>query len=141
MTFPPELRPQADEDSRPYWEALRRRTLLLPYCADCERAFFYPRSICPRCHSAEVSWRVSAGRGVVYAVTVVHRLPSKKLEAPYSVALVDLQDGCRVLMRVHPDDAGQARVGAPAYVDFQEIDDELAMPVLRIAGSAGREPE
>jgi uncharacterized OB-fold protein len=143
MTFPPEFRPQADEDSRPYWEALRRRTLLLPYCADCDRAFFYPRSICPRCHGADVTWRLSAGRGVIYAVTVVHRPPNKKLaaEAPYPVALVDLQDGCRILMRVHPDDAGAARVGAAAQVDFQVIDDELTMPVVRIASAGTEETE
>jgi uncharacterized protein len=143
MTFPLELRPQADEDSRPYWHALRHRNLLLPYCADCDRAFFYPRSICPRCHGADVTWRRSAGRGVIYAVTVVHRPPNKKMapEAPYPVALVDLQDGCRILMRVHPDDADAARVGAPAQVDFEVIDDELTMPVLRIDAAGTEETE
>ncbi len=36
-------------------------------------------------------------------------------------------------MRMHPASAGQARGGAPAHVDFEEIDHKLTMPVLRNA--------
>jgi uncharacterized protein len=137
MFLPPELRPQIDAESRPYWDALRDRTLLLPYCEHCRQAFFYPRTACPRCHRTDVSWRPSPGRGVVYAVTMVHRAPGKAFaaEAPYAVALLDLPEGCRILMRVHPDDAGLARVGAPGVVDFEVIDEDLTMPLLRIAAA------
>lgn len=54
---------------------------------------------------------------------------------------VDLEDGCRILMRVHRDDGSAARVGAPAFADFQVIDDELTMPVLRVAASGAEETE
>jgi acetyl-CoA acetyltransferase len=78
---------------------------------------------------------VTDGAGAVVVTT------AERAAAPYPVALVDLDDGCRILMRVHRDDSSAARVGAPAYVDFQVIDDELTMPVLRIAASGAEEAE
>lgn len=67
------------------------------HCDRCAHSIFYPRTICPNCGATELSWLVSAGRGVVYASTVI-----RKRDAPYSVALIDLDEGFRMMARLAP---------------------------------------
>jgi uncharacterized OB-fold protein len=103
------VEPPASDDVLPFWEATRRGELVLPWCRACRRPFWYPRAICPRCLGDSVEWRPALGKGIVYSVSVQHR-PGPGREAadgPYAVALVDLDEGVRVMGNVlecAPDD-------------------------------------
>ena len=65
--------PVPTPDTKPFWDAARRHELTLPRCRPCGSFFFFPRSVCPRCLSADVEWRQVSGRGTLHTFTVVHR--------------------------------------------------------------------
>jgi uncharacterized protein len=77
-----------------YRDALARGVLAYQVCAACAHVVFFPRVLCPACGSTDLEWRESACRGSVYAVTTLH----PRDESPYSVALVDVAEGFRVLV-------------------------------------------
>lgn len=88
-----------------FWQSLRAGKLILPRCTACDRAFFYPRTRCPHCWSAEVTWFESTGEGTVFASSTVF-VPFQGIDpgdVPYGVALVDLDDGVRLPGRVGID--------------------------------------
>lgn len=92
----------------PFWEGLAEGRLRAPWCERCDRPVLYPRALCPRCHDEVGPWRDLSGRGTVYACAVEHRawLPGFDLEPPYVVAVVELEEGARLVTNViaPPDD-------------------------------------
>jgi hypothetical protein len=79
-----------------YLEHLGKGGLAYQFSPDANAAVFYPRVICPTTGSDNLQWRVSKGLGTVYATTVV--TPQKG--DPYNVALIDLDEGFRLMSRV-----------------------------------------
>jgi hypothetical protein len=63
-------------------------------------------------------------------------VPGKTL--PLVIALVELPEGVRVMADMPGTDPGQVRIGMGVQVGFERIDDELTLPVWRLAGGAGR---
>ncbi|OBH82548.1 DNA-binding protein [Mycobacterium scrofulaceum] len=88
--------------SAPFWDATRRRELTAQRCESCARLVWYPRFACPHCGGAALVWEKLSGDGVVYAVSVHHRaaLPALADKVPYSVVLVDLDEGVRMMSNV-----------------------------------------
>ncbi|MGU3498685.1 Zn-ribbon domain-containing OB-fold protein [Mycobacterium sp. C31M] len=130
--------PTVDPDSAPFWEAIARRELLLPYCPACDAAFFYPRPHCPTCFGDELSWRPYPGTGVVHSYTVVRRAPGPAFAplVPYVVALLDLDGGARMMGNVVVDDPDDMRIGAAVVLDFTVVereDGEVVLPLFRLA--------
>ena len=79
-----------------YQAHLERGELPYQWSPLANRAVFYPRVICPFTGSDRLEWRVSAGLGTVYATTVTH----PREGAPYNVALIDCDEGFRLMSRV-----------------------------------------
>ncbi|AEV70789.1 putative nucleic-acid-binding protein containing a Zn-ribbon [Mycolicibacterium rhodesiae NBB3] len=94
--------PEPSAVSAPYWDATKSKTLTMQRCVKCRRLVWYPRFVCPHCGGDELAWEPLSGRGVVYAVSVHHRpaLPAFADEVPYSVVLVDLVEGARIMSNV-----------------------------------------
>jgi uncharacterized OB-fold protein len=80
-----------------FWEAVGRRELVRPVCADCGRNFFTPQIACPACLSENWSYQPSDGRGRVYSATVVHKPPSPGFAVPFRLGIVDLDEGWSML--------------------------------------------
>jgi uncharacterized OB-fold protein len=76
--------------------------LMYQRCGGCGAAVFYPRLVCPSCASTDLRWAPSSGAGVLYSATTV-----RSRSGDYSVALVDLDEGFRMMSRV---DAGGGTV-------------------------------
>jgi uncharacterized OB-fold protein len=95
---PRRFEPGESEAGAPYWHATRERRLELPWCRACERPHWYPREVCPHC-LGPIEWRPASGRGVVYAASVMPKpaMPLLADRVPYVVALVDLDEGVRVM--------------------------------------------
>jgi uncharacterized protein len=88
-------------------------------CRDCSSAVFYPRVLCPVCGSISLEWQTSGGRGVVYATTAVYR----RDDEPYNVALVDLEEGFRMMSRVEGVPAEEVEIGLRVRFEMREEDD------------------
>lgn len=93
------------ELSQPYWDGVARGELRLQACAACGTIRHYPRLLCDRCYSDAVEWRTASGRGRVHSWTVAHHPyhPAFAAELPYTLVLVDLDEGPRALGRWHAD--------------------------------------
>ena len=79
-----------------YQQYLDKDELAYQWSPEANRAVFYPRVICPHTGSDRLEWRVSTGFGTVYATTVTH----SREGAPYNVALIDVDEGFRLMSRV-----------------------------------------
>ena len=99
---------EATSENLPFWNALRDGRLDLPYCDTCRSFVWYPRAICPGCHTADrVAWRTLPGTGRVYSFSIVAKGTGRWKDAgPYVVAYVQLDsgldgvDGPRVLTNI-----------------------------------------
>ena len=131
--------PVADLETAPYWEGTRAGKLLIKECRACGRAFFYPRSHCPRCWSTDTAWREASGGGTVYTFTVVHQndLPPFRDRLPYVVAIVELDEGVRMTSNIEGCPPDDVRCGMPVRVAFRDEAgreaDTVAIPVFRPA--------
>ena len=129
----PKPAPTIDPDSAPYWEALHANRLILKICGACGKAHFYPRELCPYCHSDDLSWTEASGRGVIYSFTVCRRSagPAFADEVPYVVALVDLAEGPRMMSRILGDPAAVA-IGQNVEVHFERQSEDLVLPFFEV---------
>ena len=81
-----------------YNEGLAAGKLRYQRCADCGRAVFFPRVACPHCGAARLEWSDSNGVGTVYSTTV-----TRSRSGDYNVALIDLDEGFRMMCTVRDD--------------------------------------
>lgn len=127
--------PRITPDSKPFWDACRQRKFMLPFCAHCSRAHLPPGPVCPFCFSDGLHWKESSGRGTVSTWTVVHKawFPAFEKRIPYNVVQVELTEGVRLTSRVTGLDNRHIRVGLSVIIDFEQITDEIFLPVFRPA--------
>src|SRR6266404_6890122 len=101
-------RRQMEESPLTIYQAhLEKGELAYQWSLDANRAVFYPRVICPFTGSDRLEWRLSAGFGTVYATTVTH----PREGAPYNVALIDCDEGFRLMSRVEDIAPEAVRIG------------------------------
>ncbi len=127
--------PTPDFETRPYWDAAREGKLLIRRCRACGVAYFYPRSFCPSCWSEDVEWEEASGRATLYTWSVVHRndLPPFPDRVPYVAAVVDLDEGPRMMTNVEGCAFDALQVGMALRVDFRMENEEITVPVFRPA--------
>jgi len=94
--------PAHDVDADAFWAALDDGTLLVAVCGACGNHWLPPLATCPRCASRDVTGAPSSATGSLYSWTVVHMAadPVYAAETPYTVGLVELDDGTRLYGRV-----------------------------------------
>ena len=125
-------RPHLDSDTRPFWEGTRAGELRLQRCRNCGRVIFYPRALCPSCMSDSIDWFRASGKGTIYSHVVVHRAPPGfEDQVPYVVALVDLDEGPRMMTRIKTVNPATVAVGEAVEVVFEEFDEEITLPLFR----------
>jgi uncharacterized OB-fold protein len=127
--------PTPDLESQPFWDAAREGKLLIKKCNACGQAYFYPRPFCPDCWSDDTEWLEASGRATLYTWSVVRRndLPPFNERVPYVTAIVDLEEGPRMMTNVVDCDLDGLSVGMPLVVSFRRETDEISSPVFRPA--------
>ena len=114
-----------------YRRHLERGELAYQWSPEAQRAVFYPRLVCPFSGSARLEWRFSAGLGTVYATTVTH----PREGAPYNVALIDMDEGFRLMSRVEDTAPEDVRIGMRVRFRVHPAEgDEPPYPVFAPAG-------
>ncbi|HET6794578.1 MAG TPA: OB-fold domain-containing protein [Acidimicrobiales bacterium] len=128
----PRVRPEppVGDASGPFWEATRRQELAYQWCPSCQAPVWYPREVCPGCLGAGLEWRTSSGRGSVYTFSNVHRpqMPNFVLPAPYTVALVELEEGYRMMTNLVGCGADDVAVGMRVKVTWEPLSDGRNLP-------------
>ncbi|WP_255621631.1 bifunctional MaoC family dehydratase N-terminal/OB-fold nucleic acid binding domain-containing protein [Pseudonocardia sp. DSM 110487] len=124
------LRPVVNRDTAFFWEGAAAGELRVQRCGACEALRHPPGPMCPRCGATDPSYLVASGRGEVYSYVVHHHPPVPGREPPFVVAVVELEEGVRVLGELHTDPE-RARIGMPVEVVFDRIDGDLTLPAWR----------
>ncbi len=123
--------PQVTPLSKPYFDACNESRLVIQQCDTCHRWQFYPRHVCSYCGGGDLVWRQAAGTGRVASYTVVRRAVSKAYTAPYVIALIDLDEGVRMMSQLREIDVDSVFIGQCVEVVFEQWVDEDRLPVFR----------
>jgi uncharacterized protein len=128
--------PFANADAAEYWRSAEKEELALQKCKGCGAARFPARHLCPVCWSDQAEWTRASGRGTIYAATVVRRAPSPEYKdmVPYVLALIDLEEGPRMITNLVGDGALNWRIGDAVRVTFERRVDGV-MPQFELVGN------
>ena len=127
--------PRPTPETKPYWDGLRQHRLMIQRCRDCKKAYFYPRPMCPHCSSRDTEWFQASGRGKLYSFVINHRPPPWMGKDPYVLAVVELDEGPRMmtnLVGVAPDPA-RIRCDAPVAIHYDDVARDVTLPRFRLA--------
>jgi len=120
--------PRPDLETAEFWAATAEHRLLLRRCDRCSTVIWYPRPLCPSCHSMETSWFEASGRGEVYSFTVVRKGAGPyATSAPYVYAYVELAEGPRVLTNVVGCDPETVHIGMAVEVVWHDTGEGSAL--------------
>lgn len=119
----------------PYWDALAAGRLDFQRCRRCHRAWLPPREECPACWEADWAWETASGRGRLVSWVVYHRAPNPAFtdRVPYNVALVELDEGPRLVTNLLGTESVAPRIEAPVVLEVQ-VDGGLALARFRLGG-------
>ncbi|HVB90508.1 MAG TPA: Zn-ribbon domain-containing OB-fold protein [Acidimicrobiales bacterium] len=129
------MEPPAGPDSGPFWEATRAGVLLVQWCTACDKGIFYPRSFCPVCGATDtLQWRPASGRATVYAASVEHKPAATGSTfsggEPYVIALVDLEEGIRMMTNVVGCAPAEVHPGQAVEVTWEPLSDGRQLPLF-----------
>ena len=127
--------PGADAVTAEFWSRAAAGELLFQECPACGHRQFYPRAMCTAC-AADVEWRVASGQGTVHTFTVIRQNLAKPFrdELPYVVAMVELDEGPKMMGNVTGCEPDDVTVGMPVECYAVKVDDDLGIPFWRPAG-------
>ena len=122
--------PVANADSLPYWNAARESRLVIRQCKACGELHFMPRHLCPTCWSDQLEWVDAKGTGSIHSLTIVRRAsdPAFATRVPYVVALIELDEGPRMMANILGEDALSAAIGDRVQVIFEARGDQAMVP-------------
>ncbi|MEO2039252.1 MAG: Zn-ribbon domain-containing OB-fold protein [Martelella sp.] len=126
--------PTPDAETAPFWEAAAEGVLKIQKCAGCGEHIFYPRLVCPHCMSERLEWVCVSGRARIHALTVVHRSTAPfRDDLPFAVAIVELEEGPRMMTRVLTDAPEALRIDDAVKVHFAPQGDGPPLPFFEPA--------
>lgn len=114
-----------------FWEGVDTGELRIQRCSGCGTLRHPPRPMCPNCRSLEHDYVVSAGKGVVYSFVVHHHPPVPGRQMPFTVAVIELDEGTRIVGNVIDIDPAEVTVGLPVEVAFVTNEAGRVLPQWR----------
>lgn len=129
------LAPSMSPDTQFFWDGLKERRLLIQRCEGCEVLRHPPRPMCPTCGSLSWTTIESSGRGTVHSFVVPQHPPDPFIAAPYVVALVELEEGTRLVTNLCDVDPTGVRIGLPVEVTYQAFDGDVVLHQFRPAAA------
>jgi uncharacterized OB-fold protein len=127
--------PVPDRVSLGFWTAAAAGRLCVQRCGSCGHHQYYGRALCVRCAGLDVEWVPVSGRGTVYSFTVIRRnaAPPWKTQVPYVVAVVEVEEGPRILSNIVGCEPSEVGIGAAVTVDFSQVKNGIAIPVFALS--------
>jgi len=117
----------------PFWEGCRDHKLRYQACAHCGTVQLIPRTVCTHCHSQELRWKDSAGHGAILSYTIVYRAPTPafKADTPYVIALIDMDEGFRLMTNVRGGANDSVAIGRRVRIGF-EVRGDRTLPIAEM---------
>ncbi|HEY8494135.1 MAG TPA: bifunctional MaoC family dehydratase N-terminal/OB-fold nucleic acid binding domain-containing protein [Myxococcota bacterium] len=125
---PRRLRPPLGHDNQWWWEGIAAGELRIQRCKECGTLRHPPRPMCGQCQSLAWDWIVSKGAGTVHSYVVLHHPPVPGYEYPLPVALVDLDEGTRLVANVAGCAPSEIRIGMRVQARIEPVDEEMKLP-------------
>ena len=130
---PPKPRPApaTEPESAEYWAALRQGQLLVQRCQECGHHQLYPRDRCVACRG-EVTFVEASGRATVYSFTVIRQQYLRPFRdwVPYVVALVDLEEGPRLMTNIVGVDPDDVSIGMAVRARFEPVSEDAGIALF-----------
>jgi uncharacterized OB-fold protein len=125
------VRPVIGHDTAFFWEGTSLGELRVQHCPECGTLRHPPGPTCMSCGADKPDYIVASGRGTVFSYVVHHHpaVPGKDL--PFVVALVELEEGVRMLGELRGVTPAEVEIGMPVEVALARVDDELTLPNWR----------
>jgi uncharacterized OB-fold protein len=135
--IPPYPAPGATNDTAAFWEAAKQERLIIQNCQDCGNKQHYPRAFCISCLSDNFEWLPASGRGIIHTFTICHvpGHPAMAERVPYPMALIDLEEGVRMLAEIVGKHRMTLAVGECVEVVFEHRSDGVSLPQFRLSKS------
>jgi uncharacterized OB-fold protein len=118
----------ADPTTEPFWQACVENRLTVQRCVACGSHQFYPRPFCLSCEERALEWVDTPGSGTIYSATTVRIPVSEDLTPPYILALVDLDEGPRLLTNIEAD---TVQIGERVSLAWRLRDGLPPLPVFK----------
>ena len=118
--------PAVNLETKPFFDAAAEGRFLIKRCNACGEAHWYPRTICPLCHSDDTVWEESPGEGVIYTYSVMYRSPT----GPYAIGYVTLNEGPSMMTNFVDVAADGLKIGMKVKVKFQPTESGPPVPVF-----------
>jgi uncharacterized OB-fold protein len=121
--------PQPTPETQPFWDGTKTGELRLQRCDACAHTYFPPRPFCPKCAGRKVSWFKASGRATLYSYVIHHR-PTPGFTPPYSIAVVELAEGPRMMTNIIncAQTPEALQLDMPVEVVFTKLSDAIALP-------------
>lgn len=133
--------PVPTPETQHFWDGALSGRLVLQRCDACAEVYFPPRPFCPACSCREVTQFEASGRGTLYSYVISHR-PHPAFDGPYSIAVVELEEGPRMMTNIVGCDQSPEtlELDMDVTVTFEAITDDIALPLFQPAGTATKTP-
>jgi uncharacterized protein len=122
------LSPTVTRDTEFFWNGVKEHRLLIQRCAGCGQFRHPPRPMCPSCNSVDWNAVEASGNGTVYSFVLPRHPQFPFMEYPYIVALVELEEGTRIVSNIVGTAPEDVSIGLPVVVTFEHFDDGLVLP-------------
>lgn len=120
-------------DSKEFWDGADRGELVVQQCGKCSTFHHPPRPMCPKCHATQMRAVKASGRGTVYSYCIPIHPPSIGFAAPPIVALIDLEEGVRIVSNLVGIEYEKVTNGMKVEVEFEPTSGGHQVPVFRAA--------
>ncbi len=119
--------------SQPFWTAAKEHRFVLKRCTACGKFQHPPYLYCPHCMSEEAEWVEAAGRARLYGWTVNEFAVPFPFwdDLPYVTAIVDLEEGVRMISNIVECDPNELKNGMELEVVFDDVSPEFTLPKWR----------
>src|SRR5580698_10522531 len=129
-------KPQPTPETAHFWDGAKAGELRLQRCNSCSKVYFPPRPFCPGCASRDVGVFAASGKGRLYSYVIHHR-PGPGFTPPYAIAVVELDEGPRMMTNITdcPQTPEALVLDMPVEVAWEKLDDDITLPLFRPAGN------
>ncbi|QIK76175.1 bifunctional MaoC family dehydratase N-terminal/OB-fold nucleic acid binding domain-containing protein [Nocardioides piscis] len=123
-------RPAVNRDNQFWFDAALAHRLVVQRCAGCSTLRHPPGPQCPDCQSFDWDVVEASGRGTLHSWVVAHHPRDPAFDYPLLVALVELEEGTRLITNLTGVTADELEIGMPLVVEWLDADPDLSLPLF-----------